>query len=96
MLLWEVSPGFYYWKPPANENRIVVQHSCFIFSARPIDPVIYREISISKEHKTEIRMLLQKYYGIDRGGSISLNSLQAVDKWLSALVMPPPSLALAG
>ena len=32
----------------------------------------------------------------ERGGSISLNSLQAVDKWLSALVMPPPSLALAG
>ena len=31
-----------------------------------------------------------------RGGSISLNSLQAVDKWLSALVMPPPGLAWAG
>ena len=35
-------------------------------------------------------------YAHGRGGSISLNSLQAVDKWLSALVMPPPSLALAG
>ncbi len=31
-----------------------------------------------------------------RGGSVSLNSLQAVDKWLSALVMPPPGLAWAG
>lgn len=31
-----------------------------------------------------------------RGGSISLNSLQAVDKWLSALVMPPPGWAWAG
>ena len=31
-----------------------------------------------------------------RGGSISLNSLQAVDKWLSALVMPLPGLAWAG
>ena len=31
-----------------------------------------------------------------RGGSVSLNSLQAVDKWLSALVMPLPGLALAG
>ena len=31
-----------------------------------------------------------------RGGSAILNSLRAVDKWLSALVMPPPRLALAG
>ena len=31
-----------------------------------------------------------------RGGSVSLNSLQAIDKWLSALVMPPPRLAWAG
>jgi len=31
-----------------------------------------------------------------RGGSVSLNRLQAVDKWLSALVMPPPGLAWAG
>ncbi len=31
-----------------------------------------------------------------RGGSVSLNSLQAVDKWLSALVRPPPGLAWAG
>ena len=61
----ESQPEFYYWQPPANENRMVVQHSCFIFSARPIDPVIYREISISKEHKQEIRMLLQKFYGIN-------------------------------
>ena len=60
-----IQPEFYYWKPPAHENRIVAQHSCFIFSARPVDPVIYREISISKEHKKEIRMLLQKYYGIE-------------------------------
>ena len=34
--------------------------------------------------------------GTGRGGSVSLNSLQAVDKWLSALVMPLPGLALAG
>ena len=31
-----------------------------------------------------------------RGGSVSLNSLRAVDKWLSALVMPLPGLAWAG
>ena len=62
----ESQPEIYYWKPPANENRIVVQHSCFIFSAKPIHPGIYKEISISKEHKQEIRMLLQKYYGIDK------------------------------
>ena len=58
-------PEIYYWKPPANENRIVAQHSCFIFSTQPIKPGIYKEISISQEHKKEIRMLLQKYYGID-------------------------------
>ena len=58
-------PEIYYWKPPANENRIVIQHSCFIFSAKPMKPGIYKEISISKEHKQEIRMLLQNYYGID-------------------------------
>ena len=61
----ESQPEIYYWKPPANENRIVVQHSCFIFSAKPIKPEIYKEICISKEHKKEIRMLLHKYYGID-------------------------------
>ena len=31
-----------------------------------------------------------------RGGSAILNSLRAVDKWFSALVMPPPGLAWAG
>ena len=31
-----------------------------------------------------------------RGGSVSLNSLQAIDKWISALVMPLPGLAWAG
>ena len=61
----ERQPEIYYWKPPANENRIVAQHSCFIFSAKSIKSEIYKEIAISKEHKQEIRMLLQKYYGID-------------------------------
>ena len=61
----ESQPEIYCWKPPANENRIVVQHSCFIFSTQPINSGIYKEISISKEHKQEIRTLLQKYYGID-------------------------------
>ena len=61
----ESQPEIYYWKPPANENRIVVQHSCFIFSAQPIKPEIYKEICISKEHKQEIRTLLQKYHGLD-------------------------------
>ena len=28
-----------------------------------------------------------------RGGSVILNSLWTVDKWLSALVMPPPGWA---
>ena len=62
----EKQPEISYWKPPANENRIVVQHSCFIFSAYPIKPETYKEISISKEHKQEIRILLEKYYGLDR------------------------------
>ena len=44
----------------------------------------------------ELARLTGRKDTILRGGSISLNSLQAVDKWLSALVMPPPSLALAG
>jgi len=61
----ESQPEIYYWKPPANENRIVAQHSYFIFSAQPIKPGTYKEIAISQEHKQEIRMLLQKYYGID-------------------------------
>ncbi len=30
---------------------------------------------------------------IERGGSTILNSLRAVDQWLSALVMPPPGWA---
>ena len=34
--------------------------------------------------------------GTERGGWAVLNRLRAVDKWISALVMPPPSLALAG
>ena len=32
----------------------------------------------------------------ERGGWAVLNRLRAVDKWIFALVMPPPSLALAG
>ena len=31
-----------------------------------------------------------------RGGWTVLNRSRAVDKWLSALVMPPPNMALAG
>lgn len=31
-----------------------------------------------------------------RGGSSILNSFRAVDKWISALVIPLPGLALAG
>ena len=55
----------YYWKPPPNENRIVAQQSCFIFSARPIKESAYKEIRISKGDKKEIRELLQKYYGLE-------------------------------
>lgn len=38
------------------------------------------------------RMNLRLHFD-DRGGSVILNSLRAVDKWLSALVMPPPGWA---
>ena len=61
----EDSYPIYYWKPPPNENRIVAQQSCFIFSARPIKESAYKEIRISKGDKKEIRELLQKYYGLE-------------------------------
>ena len=56
----------YYWKPPPIENRILVQHSCFIFSAQPIKEKTYKTLDIPKEDKKEIRMLLQKFYGVER------------------------------
>lgn len=37
-----------------------------------------------------------KIGGFLRGGSVILNSLRAVDKWFSVLVMPPPGWAWAG
>ena len=55
----------YYWKPPPNENRIITQHSCFLFSPRPIGKEAYREIVISKDHKKEIQVSLQRYYDLD-------------------------------
>ncbi len=63
--LYEDNYPIYYWKPPPNENRIVAQQSCFIFSARPIKESAYKEIPISKGDKKEIRELLQKYYGLE-------------------------------
>ena len=42
----------YYWKPPANKNRVVAQYSCFIFTANePINEELYREISIRGRDK---------------------------------------------
>ena len=55
-----------YWKPPPIENRILVQHSCFIFSAQPFNERTYKTLDILKEDKKEIRMLLQKFYGVER------------------------------
>ena len=55
----------------------------------------------SEREKQIVNIEAEMYDNLDalgdgRGGSVSLNSLQAVDKWLSALVMPPPGLAWAG
>ena len=56
----------YYWKPPANKNRVVAQYSCFIFTANePIDKELYEEISIEGRDKEEIFSLLEKYYDLD-------------------------------
>ena len=55
-----------YWKPPPIENRILVQHSCFIFSAQPIKEKTYKTLDIPKEEKKELRMMLQKFYGVER------------------------------
>ena len=56
----------YYWKPPPIENRILVQHSCFLFSSQPFNERTYKTLDILKEDKKEIRMLLQKFYGVER------------------------------
>lgn len=58
-------PRIFHWQPPANENRIVVQHSCFIFSNRSIKKSEYKEIIISKEDKEKIMEILEIYYGLD-------------------------------
>ena len=56
----------YYWKPPANKNRVVAQYSCFIFTANePINEELYREISIRGRDKEKILSLLEKYYSLD-------------------------------
>ena len=55
----------YYWQPSPNENRIIVQHSCFLFSPRPIEKGDYKEIIISKVHKKEIQSSLQRYYDLE-------------------------------
>lgn len=55
----------FFWKPPANENRILVQHSCFVFSAHPIQADLYKTVVISKKHKKEARNILRKFYGLE-------------------------------
>ena len=55
----------YYWKPPPNENRIITQHSCFLFSLHPIEKGTYREIIISKDYKKDVQNSLQRYYGLE-------------------------------
>ena len=47
--------------------------------------VLVDQLNLSKRLKSEMR-----------GGSVILNRLRTVDKWLSALVMPPPGWAWAG
>ena len=60
-----LSPKIYYWKPPPNENRIVIQHSCFIFSSDPIGKKVYEKMTICKDDKKAIRDLLEKCYGLN-------------------------------
>jgi len=60
------SHPIYYWQPPPNENRIVVQHSCFIFSARPIEGNRYKQIIIDRKDKESIKESLKLYYGLER------------------------------
>ena len=66
-VLSQAKADIYYWKPPPHENRILVQHSCFIFSSKTIKKTLYKTIQIAKEDKAEILFLLQKYYGLDDG-----------------------------
>ncbi len=54
-----------YWQPPTQNNRIIVQHSCFIFSSEEIPARIYTEITIKKEDKPSIELALKLYYGLD-------------------------------
>ena len=63
----DVSPKIYYWKPPPNENRIVVQHSCFVFSfsLNAIAQMACEKITIPKQDKKAVRQLLEKFYGLD-------------------------------
>lgn len=61
----QTSPSLFYWKPPPNENRIVVQHSCFVFSTETPNSSLYVELEIDRSDKEEIKQLLEKYYGLD-------------------------------
>ena len=64
----ETNTYIYYWEPPANENRIIAQHSCFIFTNETnelINENLYGEITVKKEDKEEIISSLKKYYGLN-------------------------------
>lgn len=52
------------WTPPTNETRFVVQHSCFVFSRRPIPVDVYRRIRVFRDDKKELLRSLQLYYGL--------------------------------
>ena len=54
-----------YWQPPTQNNRIIVQHSCFIFSSEKIPAGTYTEITIKKKDKPNIELALKLYYGLD-------------------------------
>ena len=54
-----------YWQPPNQSSRIIAQHSCFIFSSEEIPAGIYTEITIKKEDKQDIKIALERYYGLD-------------------------------
>ena len=55
----------FYWQPPTQNNRIIVQHSCFILSSEKIPARTYTEITIKKEDKPSIELALKLYYGLD-------------------------------
>lgn len=59
-------PDICYWPPSVQNNRVVSQSSCFIFSANSIPKSAYEEVTIEEGDKKDVLQGLKLFYGLEK------------------------------